>query len=80
MPSLTKGQRWPEKGFAAFKTYVSCSNEDDLPEVLRYSGEYNLVIGTNYGNTDSDIDMSAIGTFKKSSGLEPQVVGMEVED
>ncbi len=77
---LTKGQRWPQEGFAAFKTYVTCSAEDDLPEILRYSGEDNLVIGTNYGNTDSDIDMSAIGAFRKGSGLEPQVVEKIVND
>jgi predicted TIM-barrel fold metal-dependent hydrolase len=77
---LTRGQQWPDEGFAAFRTYVTCAIEDDLPEILRYSGEDTLIIGSNYGKADSAGDMDAINVFRKTAGLQQGVIEKIVSD
>ena len=76
---LTRGQRWPEDGFAAFHTYVTCDPHDDLPEILRYSGEDTLLIGSNYGKPESEQGMGAVNTFRKGSGLDAPIVQKVLE-
>ncbi len=77
---LTRGQRWPEEGFTAFHTYVTCATHDDLPEILRYSGEDTLVTGTTYGKTGSASDLDSIDLFRRTSRLEPRVIEKILDD
>lgn len=77
---LTKGQKWPEQGFAAFRTYVTCGTQNDLPDILKHAGEDVLIIGTNYGQGDSSGDMDAIDVFRKTSGQEPRVINKILSD
>ena len=46
--------------------YVACQTDDDLPYVLKYSGEDNIVIGSDYGHNDtSSRDRSAADAQKQ---------------
>src|SRR4029434_7107991 len=40
---------------------------------VREAGEYNLVIGTDYGHTDSSSDLDAINVFRRRDDLSPAV-------
>src|SRR5262249_54558856 len=42
------------------RMYVACQQNDDLPYVLTYAGEDNLVVGTDYGHADTSSDLHAI--------------------
>jgi len=57
----------------AANVYVSCEVDDDLPFILNYSGEQNLVIGTDYGHTDISSENDAITTFRAREDVSPEV-------
>jgi hypothetical protein len=53
--------------------YVSTQTDDDFSYVISYSGEDNLVIGTDYGHGDTSSELNAISRFKAMQGLSAQV-------
>jgi len=44
--------RVPENVFDAYKIFVTCQINDDVPYIVSCCGEDRLVIGANYGQTD----------------------------
>ncbi len=74
------GRKWPEDGFAAFRTYVACMTNEDMPLVLKYAGEDRIMIGTDYGHTDTSSEVDAIDVFRRTSRLEPRVVQKVLSD
>jgi predicted TIM-barrel fold metal-dependent hydrolase len=68
-----QGREWPENIARDYRIYVTCENSDDIPFVLKYSGEDNLVIGTDYGHTDPSSDIDAIKTFQERTDLSPAI-------
>ncbi len=46
------------------RLYVTCQTDDDLPYVLKYAGEDNLVIGTDYGHNDTATEIEALRYLK----------------
>ncbi len=65
--SGTKG--FPKIPFAAFKIYVSAQTDDDFPYVLKYAGENNVVIGTDYGHSDASSEVDAITIFRRNNSI-----------
>ena len=45
--------------------YVTCEVHDDLPYVLKYAGEDNLVIGSDYGHADPSSVLQALNILKE---------------
>jgi predicted TIM-barrel fold metal-dependent hydrolase len=64
----------PNEIFKQCNIYVTCQNDDDLPYILQYSGEDQLVIGTDYGHTDTSSNVSAISEFIEERAVEPRVM------
>ena len=58
----TKG--FPKLPFKEFNIYVTTETNDDFDYVLRYAGEDNVVIGTDYGHTDASSEVDAIDIFR----------------
>jgi predicted TIM-barrel fold metal-dependent hydrolase len=54
--------------------YVTCQTDDDLPYVLKYSGEDNIVIGSDYGHADTSAEIEALRQLKQQGELEPRVI------
>jgi predicted TIM-barrel fold metal-dependent hydrolase len=54
--------------------YVTCQTDDDLPQVLKYSGEDNLVIGSDYGHNDTSAEIEALRTIKTKGEVEPWII------
>ena len=56
------------------RLYVACQTDDDLSYVLNYSGEDNIVIGSDYGHADTSSEIEALRNLKKKGGLNPRVI------
>ena len=67
------GREWPENGVRAYRMFVTCENSDDLAYIAEQGGEDCLVIGTDYGHTDTSSDVDAITVFKARTDLAPEV-------
>ena len=60
-----RGRRLPENPLKAYNMYVTCQVTDDLPMVLPYAGEDNLIIGTDYGHSDTSSEIEALRLLKE---------------
>jgi len=69
----TLGRKWPEGGVRELGMFVTCENSDDVPYIVREAGEDCLVIGTDYGHTDSSSDVDAIKIFRDRTDVAPNV-------
>jgi predicted TIM-barrel fold metal-dependent hydrolase len=56
------------------RLYVACQTDDDLPYVLKYSGEDNIVIGSDYGHADTSSEIEALRKLKTTGGLESRAI------
>lgn len=65
--SGTKG--YPKNPLKEFKIYVTAQSDDDFPFVLKYSGEDNIVIGTDYGHSDASSEVDAIAIFRGNNSI-----------
>ena len=54
---------YPRDPMKAFNIYVSAQTDDDFPYVLKYAGDDNIVIGTDYGHTDASSEVDAFTIF-----------------
>lgn len=64
----------PGNLFADRNVYVTCQADDDVPYVLKFTGEDALVVGTDYSHFDHAADMDAFTHLKEKSGVSPDVV------
>jgi predicted TIM-barrel fold metal-dependent hydrolase len=62
------------------RIFVTCQNDDDLEFVLKYAGEDNLIIGSDYGHADNATEMEALRRFQQRTDLEPRVIKKIVDD
>ena len=56
------------------RVYVACQTDDDLPYVLKYAGEDNIVIGSDYGHNDTSSEIEALRLLKKKGEIEPRII------
>ncbi len=54
--------------------WVTCQTDDDLPYVLKYAGEDNLVVGTDYGHQDQSSEIEAMRVMREQGDVEPRVI------
>jgi len=63
------GKPLPENPLNAFRQFVSCQTDDDVDYVLRYSGEDNLTIGTDYGHNDQSTEVEALRRLRATGTI-----------
>ncbi len=68
------GRRMPEDLLAANNMYVALAVSDDLPYVLRYAGEDNLIIGTDYGHNDQQSRLDAFEALRRRNDVDAVVL------
>jgi uncharacterized protein len=56
------------------RMYVACQTDDDIPYVLKYSGDDNLVIGSDYGHNDNASELLALRRVQSEFGLDSAVI------
>ncbi len=76
--SGTKG--FPKNPCKEFKIYITAQTDDDFPYVLKYAGEDNIVIGTDYGHTDASSQVDAIEVFRNKAEVSDAVKKKILDD
>ena len=67
-----QGRKLPENPLKEYRQYVSCQTDDDVDYILKYSGEDNLTIGTDYGHNDQSTEIEALRNLKAKGELSPE--------
>jgi predicted TIM-barrel fold metal-dependent hydrolase len=58
------GRDLPENPLKEYRQYVTCQTDDDVDYILKYSGEDNITIGTDYGHNDQSTEVEALRILK----------------
>jgi uncharacterized protein len=56
------------------RIWVACQTDDDLPYVLKYAGEDNIVIGSDYGHADTSSELEALRTLRHGGEVPGAVI------
>jgi len=67
----TQGKKLPNNPMHEYRQYVSCQTDDDVDYILRYSGEDNITIGTDYGHNDQSTEIEALRNLKEKGEISP---------
>jgi predicted TIM-barrel fold metal-dependent hydrolase len=62
----TQKRALPDYPLKEYRQYVSCQTDDDVDYVLKYAGEDNITIGTDYGHNDQSTEVEALQNLKKT--------------
>jgi len=72
---------WWKDGFLRERRlYVACQTDDDLPYVLQYAGEDNLVIGSDYGHDDSSSELEALRILRQDGSVSRRAIDKMLDD
>ena len=64
----------PDNFLTANRVYVASSVTDDVAYILRYAGEDNLMLGTDYGHNDQTSQIDAFTLFGQRNDIGEAVV------
>ena len=70
----TRKSRIPYDLFRENRLYVACQLDDDLPYVLKYAGEDNIILGTDYGHSDNTTELEALQTLREECPVSREAV------
>lgn len=71
----------PSKGIVAENNiYVACQVTDDLGWVLEATGEDNIVVGTDYGHSDTATEIEALRKLRRDGKVPPHVCDKILDD
>lgn len=71
---MRAGKRLPKMPLKDYNFFVACEVNDDLEMILPYAGEDNLVVGTDYGHSDSSTEIEAMRLLKTGNRIPASVV------
>lgn len=75
-----RGQALPQNVLKENRIYVTCQTDDDLDHLLSYTGEDNLVIGTDYGHADNAAEIVALRKLRDDGKVSGQVIDKILKD
>ena len=67
--SDTRVQDWGPELFKSLRLYISYEIDEDLPYLLNFIGEDNIILGTDYGHTDQSAQPRMIADLKAREDL-----------
>jgi len=62
------------------RLYVACQTDDDIDYILKYTGEDNVLIGSDYGHADTATEIEALQSLKHRGELDPRVIEKILDD
>lgn len=69
-----RGKRLSANPLKDNRMFVACQVTDDLGDIIKVSGEDNLVVGTDYGHHDTSTEIEALRLLKKDGKISPAAV------
>lgn len=69
---LAGAENWGAQLFRDYRLYVACETDEDLPYLLNYIGEDNMIIGSDYGHQDQAREDGIVGTIRRREDLTPE--------
>jgi predicted TIM-barrel fold metal-dependent hydrolase len=72
----TRGRKLADEPLRENNIWVTCQTDDDLPYVLKYAGDTQLVIGTDYGHEDQSSEIQALRNIREKGDVDPAVIDM----
>ena len=69
-----KGRRLSSDPLKDNNIFVTIEMSDDIPYIIDRVGDENLVVGTDYGHTDTSADIEALRTLRQGSRVKPASV------
>ena len=69
----TVNSRLPDNLMEEYRMYVTCQIGDDVPYLLRHTGDTTMMIGTDYGHADSSTELEALRRLKETGGINADV-------
>jgi predicted TIM-barrel fold metal-dependent hydrolase len=70
----TRGRELAAEPLKANNIWVTCQTDDDLPYVLKYAGEDNILVGTDYGHQDQSSEIEAMRLMREKGEVEARVI------
>jgi predicted TIM-barrel fold metal-dependent hydrolase len=77
---VRRGKALPKDLLRESRLYVACQTDDDLPYVLQYAGEDNLVIGSDYGHADTATEIEALRRLRQGAEISSNVINKILDD
>lgn len=75
-----KGKDMSPTIMADNRMWVACQVTDDLDWVLKYAGESQIVVGTDYGHNDTSTEIKALRKLSEDGQVSPEVASKILED
>ncbi|MEK9683888.1 MAG: amidohydrolase family protein [Rhodospirillaceae bacterium] len=69
-----KGKKLSDDPLRENNIFVTLELTDNIPAIIDRVGDTNLIIGTDYGHTDTSAQIEALRLLKDSAGINPQSV------
>ncbi|MEX0805405.1 MAG: amidohydrolase family protein [Candidatus Binatia bacterium] len=64
----------PADLFREYRFYVACEADEELPHLIHFIGEDNLIIGSDYGHNDPSKEPQLVATMRAREDLPPGLV------
>ena len=75
-----KGKQASDSLIGDSRMYVACGTDEDLEWIIKYTGEDNIVIGTDYGHTDQSSEIEALWNLRMRGAVSPAVIDKILSD
>jgi predicted TIM-barrel fold metal-dependent hydrolase len=75
-----RGQALSKDVMLEHNLYVACQVDDDIPYVLQYAGEDNLVIGSDYGHADTATELEALAKLAVNGQVASKAINKILDD
>ena len=75
-----KGRQLPDEPLKAYRIYVSCQSDDDLPYIMKHAGTDNIVMGTDYGHNDHAADLEGLRNLANSGDISQEIYRKVVDE
>jgi len=75
-----RGEEMSPSIMADNNMYVACQVTDDIDYVVKYAGETQLVVGTDYGHADTSTEIEAMRKLSSDGKVSAEIAGKILED
>ncbi len=75
-----KGREMPDDLLRDNRFFVACQTDDDIPYILQWAGEDNLLIGSDYGHADTSAELEALRNLKSKGDVDSRIIDNILSD